>query len=206
MNKKWISLILAFAMCLSLCVPAFASDSKEDDETIAIGGTQYIVERVLTDRYSQAIIRNAATKAVVQNVIYYYDRNILVDELSRQVIVPASTSAKNGVHSNQVDDGLYEYKGTYTYNFTIAELGIVGTAAAIVALHPGVATAVVTAVVAEAIKNGLSSIYASQEFYSYRAKEGGVYYLYVKRITSIYSNDGSLLAGPWTSYQRIREK
>lgn len=125
-----------------------------------------------------------------------------MDNLINQIAIPISISAKNGVLPFSNDDSKYKYSHTERFDFSFFEYTTVAIATAILALNPGVGTAVVTGVISYAITKGLSSIYVIQERYSYEAKEDRYYFLYLKTITSIYSNDDTLIGGPWTNYQK----
>lgn len=190
-------------MFLSCSVTSFAVSL---DETIVIDDNQYTVERIITDKYSQAVISDTSTKEIVSNFTYYLDSKILVDNNTNQMLSPISISLKNRALLFSNDDSKYKYSHTERFDFSLFEYSTVALAAAILALNPGVTISVITGVVSYAITKGLSSLYVIQECYSYEAKEGRDYYLYSKRITSIYGNDDTLIGGPWTNYQKIREK
>lgn len=83
--KKFMSLFLILTMVLICSVPAFATFSDNAGETIIIDGSQYTIEQVVTDTYSQAIVRDSSTK-VVENFIYYFDNSTLVNALTNQTI------------------------------------------------------------------------------------------------------------------------
>lgn len=201
--KKIISLFIVFSILLSCSATSFATSS---DETIVIDGNQYTVERVVTDTYSQAIIKNISTNEIVEDFIYYFDNNILVNNLTDQMLSPTSIPIKDRILPFSNDDSKYKYTHTERFDFSLFEYTTVALAAAIMVLNPGVSTAVITSVISYAITKGLSSIYVVQECYSYEAKEGRDYYLYSKRITEIYGDDDTLIGGPWTTYRKIREK
>ena len=200
--KKFMSFFLILTMVLIYSVPAFAASV---DDTIIIDGTQYTIERTVTDTYSQAILKDSSSK-IVENFTYYFKDGILVNELTSQTTFCTSIISENRVHLFSGDESKYKYSHTERFGFTLAEYGTVALAAAIVALNPGVGSAVISGVISYAITKGLSSIYVEQECYSYEEKEGRDYYLYSKRITRIYGDDDKLIGGPWTSYQKIREK
>lgn len=201
--RKVISIFITLTLLLSCTLPAFATFS---DETIIIDGKQYTIERIVSDNYSQAIMKDSSTKEIVSDFTYYLDSKILMDNLVNQTVNPISISSENEVLPFSDDDSKYVYSHTERYDFSFAEYTTVAIVAAIVALNPGVASAVIGAVVSYAVTKQLSSIYCIQDCYYYRAKENNVYYHYSKRVTSIYGDDDTLIGGPWTSYQKIREK
>lgn len=201
--KKIISLVIIFSILLSCSATSFATFSGE---TIVIDGNRYIVERVVTDTYSQAIMKNVSTNEIVEDFIYYFDSNILVNDLTNQMLSPTSIPIKGGILPFSNDDSKYKYSHTERFDFSLFEYATIALATAIVALNPGVGTAVIVGVISYAITKELSSIYVVQECYSYKAKEGRDYYHYSKRITTIYGDDDTLIGGPWTTYQKIREK
>jgi hypothetical protein len=99
------------------------------------------------------------------------------------------------------------YSHTERTDFTLAELGTVGIVAAIVAIVPGVAPSVIGNIVAYAVANKLHGLYIIQKVYKYWEKEDGDNYLYLKQVTSIYSKtDDSLVGGPWTNYNKFRQR
>lgn len=203
--KKIVSLFIVFSILLSCIATSFATSSGE---TIVIDGNQYTIERIVTNAYSQAVIRNASTNEIVEDFIYYFDSNILINNRTNQMLSPTLTPTpiKSRILPFSNDDSKYKYSHTERFDFFLFELSTVALAAAIVSLNPGVGTSVIVGVISYAITKGLSSIYVVQECYSYEAKEGSDYYHYSKRITSIYGDDDTLIGGPWTTYQKIREK
>ena len=105
------------------------------------------------------------------------------------------------------DESKYVYSHTERTDFTLAELGTVGIVAAIVAIVPGVAPSVIGNIVAYAVANKLHGLYIIQKVYKYWEKEDGDNYLYLKQVTSIYSKtDDSLVGGPWTNYNKFRQR
>ena len=58
-----------------------------------------------------------------------------------------------------------------------------------------------------AVANKLHGLYIIQKVYKYWEKEDGDNYLYLKQVTSIYSKtDDSLVGGPWTNYNKFRQR
>ena len=203
--KKFMSLFLILTMVLICSVPAFATFSDNAGETIIIDGSQYTIEQVVTDTYSQAIVRDSSTK-VVENFIYYFDNSTLVNALTNQTI-PITSSGTENVARPLLDESKYVYSHTERTDFTLAELGTVGIVAAIVAIVPGVAPSVIGNIVAYAVANKLHGLYIIQKVYKYWEKEDGDNYLYLKQVTSIYSKtDDSLVGGPWTNYNKFRQR
>ena len=92
--KKFMSLFLILTMVLICSVPAFATFTDNAGETIIIDGSQYTIEQVVTDTYSQAIVRDSSTK-VVENFIYYFDNSTLVNALTNQTIPITSSGTEN---------------------------------------------------------------------------------------------------------------
>ena len=168
--------------------------------------TQYTIEQVVTDTYSQAIVRDSSTK-VVENFIYYFDNSTLVNALTNQTIPITSSGTENVARPLLGDESKYVYSHTERTDFTLAELGTVGIVAAIVAIVPGVAPSVIGNIVAYAVANKLHGLYIIQKVYKYWEKEDGDNYLYLKQVTSIYSKtDDSLVGGPWTNYNKFRQR
>ena len=195
--KKFMSLFLILTMVLICSVPAFATFSDNAGETIIIDGSQYTIEQVVTDTYSQAIVRDSSTK-VVENFIYYFDNSTLVNALTNQTI-PITSSGTENVARPLLGD-----ESKYVYSHTERTVGIV---AAIVAIVPGVAPSVIGNIVAYAVANKLHGLYIIQKVYKYWEKEDGDNYLYLKQVTSIYSKtDDSLVGGPWTNYNKFRQR
>lgn len=94
--KKFMSLFLILTMVLICSVPAFATFSDNAGETIIIDGSQYTIEQVVTDTYSQAIVRDSSTK-VVENFIYYFDN------IKRLASIPHhGCRLHHGVHSKAI--------------------------------------------------------------------------------------------------------
>lgn len=164
------------------------------------------IEQVVTDTYSQAIVRDSSTK-VVENFIYYFDNSTLVNALTNQTIPITSSGTENVARPLLGDESKYVYSHTERTDFTLAELGTVGIVAAIVAIVPGVAPSVIGNIVAYAVANKLHGLYIIQKVYKYWEKEDGDNYLYLKQVTSIYSKtDDSLVGGPWTNYNKFRQR
>lgn len=204
--KKFMSLFLILTMVLICSVPAFATFSDNAGETIIIDGSQYTIEQVVTDTYSQAIVRDSSTK-VVENFIYFFDNSTLVNALTNQTIPITSSGTENVARPLLGDESKYVYSHTERTDFTLAELGTVGIVAAIVAIVPGVAPSVIGNIVAYAVANKLHGLYIIQKVYKYWEKEDGDNYLYLKQVTSIYSKtDDSLVGGPWTNYNKFRQR
>jgi len=201
--KKCISLLLIFSMALSSAVTSFAASCND---IIVVDGNSYTVERVVTDTYSQAILRETSTNTIVENFTYYFEKNLLVNNSTNQMVFSTSKFTENSMRPTSNDDSKYKYSHTERFDFSIFEYTTIGLAAAIMALNPGVGTAVITSIVSAAIGKAFDSIYVVQECYAYEEKEGREYYHYSKRITTIHGNDGSLLGGPWTTYQKIHMK
>lgn len=120
--------------------------------------------------------------------------------------VSISLSEKQLRYSRKLESK-YVYSHTERTDFTLAELGTVGIVAAIVAIVPGVAPSVIGNIVAYAVANKLHGLYIIQKVYKYWEKEDGDNYLYLKQVTSIYSKtDDSLVGGPWTNYNKFRQR
>lgn len=150
--------------------------------------------------------RGASTK-VVENFIYYFDNSTLVNALTNQTIPITSSGTENVARPLLGDESKYVYSHTERTDFTLAELGTVGIVAAIVAIVPGVAPSVIGNIVAYAVANKLHGLYIIQKVYKYWEKEDGDNYLYLKQVTSIYSKtDDSLVGGPWTNYNKFRQR
>lgn len=205
--KKLMSLFLVLAMVLSCSVPAFATSADDMGETIIIDGSQYTLKRTVTDMYSQAILKNSSGK-IIENYIYYFVDSILVNVLTNQTLPLTSTiiDIENIARPLLGDESKYVYSHTDRTNFTLVEMTVVGVATAISALVPYVAIAVLTQVVGYAIAKGLSSLEVEQEVYKYWEKEDGDNYLYTKTITRIYGSDNTLIGGPWTNYNKFRQR
>lgn len=149
---------------------------------------------------------DSSTK-VVENFIYYFDNSTLVNALTNQTIPITSSGTENVARPLLGDESKYVYSHTERTDFTLAELGTVGIVAAIVAIVPGVAPSVIGNIVAYAVANKLHGLYIIQKVYKYWEKEDGDNYLYLKQVTSIYSKtDDSLVGGPWTNYNKFRQR
>ena len=151
--------------------------------------------------------RGDSSTKVVENFIYYFDNSTLVNALTNQTIPITSSGTENVARPLLGDESKYVYSHTERTDFTLAELGTVGIVAAIVAIVPGVAPAVIGNIVAYAVANKLHGLYIIQKVYKYWEKEDGDNYLYLKQVTSIYSKtDDSLVGGPWTNYNKFRQR
>lgn len=194
--KKIISLLLIFSMILSCTVSSFATSS---DEIVVIDGNQYIIEREVTDTYSQAIVREISTNKIVENFTYDFEKDVLVDNITNQTVHSISKITENSIRLASNDDK-YEYTHTERYDFTVAKYTVVALTAAIAAVAPGVSSKVIAAVVGTIIEDKVDSIYLTQECYSYEENN----YHYSKRIITIYNeSDDSICGGPWTTYRKF---
>ena len=128
-----------------------------------------------------------------------------MDDSTNQAVPSALISIKSDSLSFLNDDDKYVYSHTERYSFSFARYSVTAIAAAIASLG-GPGTSAIAAAITLAVTDGLDGVYVIQKCYSYKAKEGSDYYHYSKRITSIYGDNDALLGGPWTTYQKIREK
>jgi len=182
-----------------LTISTVASDTNE---SIIIDGKPYTIERILTNSTSRAIASNPSTGTIVADFTYVFESGVLIDNLLHREFVPTRTIAPPISTHSSADDDKYIYRYSEEHTFILAELSTVAIAAAITAKFPGVGVAVVSGVVAYAITKGLSSLTVKQDVYTYTEN----HYYHIKRVTSIYDNKGSLIGGPWSAYQTVREK
>ena len=80
MKKKLVSLFLALAMCLGLCVPAFAADTSRNSPTLFIEGANGLYKQAnigFTQAFSE-LSTVSATPTQNSNIFYVSSNNYLV--------------------------------------------------------------------------------------------------------------------------------
>ncbi len=172
-------------------------------ETLSFGGKQYTLENVVTDNYSQAILKDCNGK-IIADFTYDSATGDLMDNLSGKLLPHVITVKNVGVTPYAANDGNYRYLQTDRYHFILGQISAPAVAAAVCAqLKLGaVPTALVTAL-GGAVAMGLSSIYLEVDTYTRGDKD----YFYIKRVGTVRSStDDSIIFGPTETVQKVRQK